>query len=157
MVPVFCAIGILPLPEKLKRILEEDKEVALVAIKVANKADIYERCSHHLKEGHKYMEQGEYETATTYFQLALAGFRNVLKINSRLAGYKKAKQILKTDFSNDKVAIRGMAEAWHSKSVALEKLGKHREASKCYKKALKIEPNLIKDEIIAMIDEAIRK
>lgn len=146
-----------PSRREVKRILEEDAEVALIAIKLRTRAEIFERCSQNLKEGHEYMEQGDYEKAIFYFERALEGYKKVLKINSQLAGFKKAKQILKTDFSNDKVAIPDLAKALHSKGDALEKLGKHREASKCYKKALEIEPNLIKTEIIEMIDEALEE
>lgn len=91
-------------------------------------------------EGDRRIHDGDYKGAITCFDRVLDCYKTLARL-----------------LPKDKVAIRGMTEAWRSKGIALQKLGKRREASRCYKEALRIYPALYKDEIIAIIDKALGK
>lgn len=123
-----------------ERTLKECRKLELSQERSLKIIDMIAECAKNRQEGDKRTHDGDYESAITYFD-------EVLDCYKRLATLQLKNEVL----------MQGMAEAWRSKGVAFEKLGKHRESSKCYKKALKIEPNLIKDEIIAMIDEALEE
>lgn len=126
--------------EQLDRQIKQlDKELGQEIIRLIREAEEKKQ------EGHRKIQDGGYKSA-------IACFDRVLQICKGLREFPPSEHRPK-----DEALLHGMVGALRAKGDALEKFGKHREASRCYKRALKIEPNLIKAEIIAMIDEALEE
>ena len=104
------------------------------------KAAILNEFKKYMQEGYKRTYDEDYESAVRYFDRVIDCYTRLAKLGS-----------------TDEVLRIGMAKVWHLKGNTLEKLGKHGEAAKCHMEALKIEPDLLKNELISMIDKALEE